>query len=172
MDPDPRGPKTCGSGTLINSDGLYDKGRIRKIDWPNSSVVRRASTSPSQKSRSLTAAMKVRCLLASFSFMDFSLVFWVSSSHCSAMLSSRFCTASSLPVHLLLSRKRRIVKSRTQTRHSKYSQRWNSWTAFLVKVIGHKLGSFLKSFQTRVFVWLYSWIYSSFLVSRIFFMYF
>ena len=38
----------------------------------------------------LTAAMKVLCLLASLSFIDFSEVFWVRSSHCSAMLSRRF----------------------------------------------------------------------------------
>ncbi len=53
-------------------------------------------------------------------------------------------------------------------------QRWNSWTAFLVKVSGHKL----ESSQTRVFVWFlpslflstkcFSWLDSSFLVSRIF----
>ncbi len=51
----------------------------------------------------------------------------------------------------------------------------NSWTAFLVKVSGHKL----KSSQTQVFVWFstlvfpfykkgYSWLNSSFLVSRTF----
>lgn len=52
---------------------------------PESSDVRRDSTSPSQKSRSLTAAMYVRCLFASFSLTVFSVVFWVRYSHWSAM---------------------------------------------------------------------------------------
>jgi len=52
---------------------------------PESSDVRRDSTSPSQKSKSLTAAMYVRCLFASFSFTVFSVVFWVRYSHWSAM---------------------------------------------------------------------------------------
>uniref|UniRef100_A0A2M4D7W5 Putative secreted protein n=1 Tax=Anopheles darlingi TaxID=43151 RepID=A0A2M4D7W5_ANODA len=57
---------------------------------PASSEVSRLSTSPSQKSRSLTAAIYVRCLFASFSFNDFSVVFCVRYSHWSAICVSRF----------------------------------------------------------------------------------
>lgn len=94
-------------------------------------------TSPSQKSMSLTPALYVCCLLASFSFSLFSADLLTRSSHCPRRLSRRFCTASSEPAHCRLSMrsadKKHTVK---QTIWSYYKQKWFKthtlyWSRFL-----------------------------------------
>ena len=61
------------------------------------------SISPSQNSRSLTAAVYILCLLASWSFSLFSELLTVRNSHSLASLLIRSFTASSPPAHCFLS---------------------------------------------------------------------
>ena len=88
----------------------------------------RDSISPSQKSRSLVAAMNVLWRLASPRMMDFSLDFCVSSCHCSEMEVILSSTASADPLHSPLWMRflpmARMASTRSELAFSSASKAW------------------------------------------------